>query len=710
MSYSFGKRPPRSLESFGVAGVLGDECRVFYSSLFSTRHLGRVSDLLSIRLRQAGTDELRLRTVLLFTVFEAYRGQSANGMTLADPKEGTLAEPMVIECGIDSEKLAIGLSFTLAEKTVFDANGLAERLNQGQPKSELEKLLVSLLASADRLLVRTQPSIRRIEIVSLLALPGKMDVDAVVEGRSAEVVVIKNSGSDAPKAVEYVELGDLNYTELLKDDSPGASVPASSTGDILLKASKERDEDDSLMKALKSKTREKDGVTRISGTTENREDDKIVIKGVTENRQDDNSVIKISGGAPATPAAAGPSEAKLTLYEKRIEELQKKIEELQAKTGNATIVVKGSTPPEDEEDSDDEASDEDKAPIKEAKKLFKKLFAFGKGDDEDEESTESMDSENPAEAKPDKGGTTQSAEPDAPTEALKPNSTTQQGAANPETVANNLLVELQAGSLDRTLLKAQKEMAAIKKDLGSGKAKKWADGLMEELVAEKARLHDMAKKLNLSIRQKELEFKNKENALAEELRRRDDILRQKNTALTRTKDQLAQATMTVERLKQNTKGAAEDAHFKTKFNHVQKMLVSTKEENDKLTQRVDELKAQLAGAKMAANRNAATTPSSIDLNEQKAKYDRVQKQAEEYKKQISRLMDRLGESSKKERPNALLDEMKVKLDATTKAATVHKKEADLLKLRVVELEREEARLKTELARGKGGAGNGGKAA
>src|SRR5262245_38633979 len=90
-----GKSPPRALECFGVAGLLAEGCQVFYQSLFSPRQVGRVTDLIAARVRAAGHDELRLRSLLLLGVFEAYYGQTEAG--IAGLK--ALGEPVIVECG-----------------------------------------------------------------------------------------------------------------------------------------------------------------------------------------------------------------------------------------------------------------------------------------------------------------------------------------------------------------------------------------------------------------------------------------------------------------------------------------------------------------------------------------------------------------------------------------------------------------------------------
>src|SRR5688572_24081046 len=108
----------RSLKSFGVAGLLGEQCRVYYQNVFSPEGVGRVSDLVAAKLAEAGADELRMRSVLLFGFFEAYRASTPGASRQA------LAEPVVIECGIDGESLAFGFSFRLPAGSKFESEGL----------------------------------------------------------------------------------------------------------------------------------------------------------------------------------------------------------------------------------------------------------------------------------------------------------------------------------------------------------------------------------------------------------------------------------------------------------------------------------------------------------------------------------------------------------------------------------------------------------
>jgi hypothetical protein len=68
-------KAPRSLKTFGVAGLLDEKCKVYYDSLFSARHIGRTSDLLVAKLKGVNPDDLRFRLILLYSLYEAYCAQ-----------------------------------------------------------------------------------------------------------------------------------------------------------------------------------------------------------------------------------------------------------------------------------------------------------------------------------------------------------------------------------------------------------------------------------------------------------------------------------------------------------------------------------------------------------------------------------------------------------------------------------------------------------
>jgi hypothetical protein len=752
--YKFGTRPPRSVESFGVAGLLGEECRVFYDSLYSTRHLGRVSDLLAARLRKAQPDELKLRALLLYTIFEAYLAHAKGS------SEETFPEPLVVECGIDAEKVAIGASFTLAEGVQLETEGLAERVTGGSPDGSFETLIANLLSHANRVVVRTQPGIRRLEVVGVIGIAGKMEAEALAEPAALEVVVFNAAPSETPKAASYVELGDLDYPRLLREDSPGQHLAPPPTGEILVKAvdaellkqttvgGKESSE---LADAIRMRGAANEGEPETGFTGDETADlatrigadrkapQLAEVLRFSGERADlmDQTLMRIKSSGPQAIPTQDLSGAQSQIFVEMIDQLQKKIELLETdrvrarqvaakaeeelavarsqgpQVSTRTVVIEGERPEatqvtvvksrgaeageevENEDETEIEAADaeeEGEEAVASAKAKKKKRFGgiwpFGKaapaGAEEEEESEGKEDAEGPAaEAK------TPAAKSVARTDA----------ESEADAATSSIISEIQSGVLDRTLAKAQKEAAEIKKEVDDGRTKRWVDGLMGELAAEKSRIADLAKKLTQSIRAKELEYRNKEQTLQEELRRRDDMLKQKNSALSRVKDQLAQTTLAIERLKAAGGGGGEDGHIKQRYAHVQKLLTATKEENAMLSQKVEELRGQLSSANFSPKTRG---PSFTDFQQLQSRYERVQRQAEELKKTNQQILDRLNEQ-KKERGSstANVEEMKKRLEAAMKLVTMNKKDAEKKDLRIAELQQEELKLKSDLARAQG---------
>ncbi len=690
--FSFGKRPPRALESFGIAGLLGEECRIFHESLFSTRHVGRVSDLLAARLKKASPDELRLRALLLYTIFEAYRSQFKEG-----DKGESLTAPMVVECGVDSEKIAIGVAFTLPEGRAVAAEGLQERVTGGKPSGPFEEMLGFLHGHANRVVVRALPSARRVEVVSLLGLSGQMDSQALKGPSQFEVVVLAKAPGEAPKATQYVAMGDLDYPQLLRDDTASMAAQPPSTGDILVKGVREST---ALADAIRLR-----GQGQPQG-------EKVIVKGVTQTiSAGDTFILKGQAGAAGS---SEPTSDQVRLYEERIGALQRKIEALEEQRSRAPTRVSGGG----------NSAVED-ATVK-IRGLLGKVWPFKRDEESAEagagevawEATESAPPpEDMAASQPPQQGDVHSKaakswEPerkatDSKTPAVKADDTKvdakKQDAAtgavsgNPEAAANSLAVEIHAGSLDRTIQKAQRDAADLKKEMGSARARRWMDGLMGELTAEKSRLHDLAKKLNLSIRQKEIDFRNKEQTLIEELRRRDEMLRQKNTSLTRVKEQLAQATISVERVRASAHSSSEEASFKVKFNHSQKLLGVLKDENVLLNSKIAEIRSQLNSAQFSAKTRG---PSFAEHQTMQARFDRAMRQIDEFKRTNTQLMDKVNDLSKAEKPTAVgnVDEMKKRLEGAMRMVTSTKKEAEELQAKVEELQREDQRLREELNR------------
>jgi hypothetical protein len=700
-SKPFGKTPARSLESFGVAGLLGEKSKVFYSSIFTTKHVGRVTDLLAAKLLDEGLDELKLRALILFGTFEVFRTQGDS-----TDKAARLAEPLVIECGLDDDKVALGVSFTADDGRFPQLEGLIERITAKTPENEFERLLAEIHAHADRVYLRAQESIRRLEIVALLGITGKIEAEAATEREPLVVITLTaEQKAEPPKVNAYVELGDLDYPELLKEQVATQGVTAPPTGEVLMHGFKEADDAvkiraENLLEAMTGR--------RVSGARDG--NDLVRIKGSASDP--DGSMIKMTTGGAIQAGGEGAFIVKggaAAAGQGAAEGYQVKSLGVPSQPEEAAAAEADDEEAEDDGDSDER--DHLKAVFDKVKKAWP--FRLGKGNKTDsagpvgesgevEEESEAEDAPvapvadklkslkkgvaTPAAPEAEAAESDEAAPSPAPVVALT--------TAEIQKEAQKLSNEIESG-LERTVNRAQAEASDVKKEMGTPRAKRWVDGLMTELVAEKAKLAEASKALNASIKQKEHEFRSKETMLTEELKRRDDMIRQKTNALARAKDQLSQAALSAERLKSAAAGAADDAHYKQKFTFTQKMLNSAKEENSALSEKVEDLKNQLMNAQSgSAKRNQ---PSMSDFSALQSKYERSIRQADEFKKTNQQLLEKLSEA-KKDAIKAPQDDIKKRLEAAVKIAGNHQRDAEKLQIRVEEMQREQMRLKAELNR------------
>ena len=647
---SFGRTPPRSLASFGVSGLLAEGCTVLYENLFDTQAIGRVSDLFWARLKNEGFDELRVRALLLFSAFEAYR----------NPGHADRSNPAVMECGIDGEKIAIGLSFI--------DKALASRITKGEEDVVFENLLAHAYSQADRVVLRADEQSGKVEVVSLLGLAGKIEAKYTAEKPPIERIMLVKTAESTPKAREYTQLADLDYTELLSQETPAGKVVPPTTGDILVRASSP--EKEFLARVRDHSARAGDEKTMVHGRAE-RDDTVSHVLGTAVVSEAENQLVQGSGFDAndetvtvhgAVNPTTGPSLLKIASsephveevvrnYENRIGELQAQIERLRAEKKEKSFLPG----------------------------FLKRAWHLGRVEGSSEKESGPQSNANGSE----------------PSAVAPPTAQDQNNEAT-EDSTQDVSGEFTTESLSRTLSRAVIEAKEIKKEIESERAQRWVDGLMGELVGEKARLSEVAKKLNVSTRQKEYEFKTREATLQEELRRRDDTIRHKDSLLVRLKEQLSEVTMTLERTRANLKAGTEGSRYKQRYDLAQKMLAAAKQENSSLSAKVEELRTQLASAQGSSKKGAV---SSAELATLRAKYEHVNRQCEEFRKSNNQLAEKLAQA-KRERNTAggNIEEMKKRLESAVQLATTRQREMEQLQLKLEELQREDARLRMELSR------------
>ena len=215
---------------------------------------------------------------------------------------------------------------------------------------------------------------------------------------------------------------------------------------------------------------------------------------------------------------------------------------------------------------------------------------------------------------------------------------------------------------------------------------------MGDLFGEKSRLQDLAKKMNLAHRQRDMEFKNREVAFQEELRKKEELVRQKENGMNRARDTVSQLSNQLDRLRESTQTSTEDSLLRQKFNSAQKTLLLTKEKNAELERKIDEQRITIQNAKQQRG------PTFAELSDLKEKYERTLRQADEFKKSNQKLMDRLNESKKDRGASGGVEELKKRLDSAMKVAMTNQQDAESLRRTLEEKQREELRLKKDFAR------------
>lgn len=750
----FGKNPPRSLSSFGVSGLLGPECHVFYDTLFSSKNLGKVIDLLAARLEKAGADELKLRMLILLSVFEAMRASQQSGSS-------PFKDPLRLECGLDDEKFAVGVLI----KTTADfvsLEGLKERVTSNNPlENPFDWILRQLLEFSDRLVVKHQPTQNQIEIVSLLALPGKIESAPVTLLERMDVLTLgQELGTSAPSQ-SYVELGDLDYKALLKEDSPKFKKDeeeASPMGKILSEAVLpggtavtvgHLEEDDSLAKAIRGRTRgvsedaqvvsgetgkPDDSVTRITGDSTDLTSNEVRKVESTGSETDfskkeqhyqmqirelQRKLTRLQGAQASQPirvAGGGSAEAISTRWVSQTLEAETQIEEkdltLKSLVPEAAVGEAPASSPQPEA----EALSPEPVPTKKLKQAAEpteetkveeelaedeEYVEEGEEGEEEEEEEEEETSgggwfskfvkkvkggspkekapskEEPASSAPDEEeDLPEVSEPSASGTKLPETSTQLAGnEKDPKIHAQNLLFQVEGGSFDQALRKFQVEGDRLKSQLPNAKQKKWLEAMIHELNQEKAKIQGFAKKLNLSMKQRELEHKNREHVLEEELKRREETIKEKEKLIVRAKDQVTQVSMNLERMKGASKNAAVEGQFQKRFNYTKGLLTNALEENATLKKKMDEMKAE------ALSLRRAEGSEKNDFQKLRDDLERTQKWNETLKTQNADLADKVQSSDVAVAvSNQRLEELRTRLGRAIKIATVEKDRTHALQL------------------------------
>ncbi|MCC7442348.1 MAG: hypothetical protein IT285_11985 [Bdellovibrionales bacterium] len=268
-----------------------------------------------------------------------------------------------------------------------------------------------------------------------------------------------------------------------------------------------------------------------------------------------------------------------------------------------------------------------------------------------------------------------------------------------KTAIRTLLMEIDKGGLERAIEGLKKDTAGISGDKNAKRFKRVAEDVLQLLTAEKAKLYSLTRKLNWSVKRRDMEFKNKEKALLEELKRREEMLKKKDTVVSHVRSQMAQLNMNMERLKNTASSAVEDGQFRKRFEHLQKLYTAGKDESMRNLREIDRLKKQLTTARFQAA--SQSTPAEGELVQLRESADKFKRQAEEFKRMNKQLVDRISQLEKHKASSLAggrMEEMRERLDQAMRAVTSSKGETEGLKAKLQGAEGESKRLEQELAK------------
>ena len=141
--------------------------------------------------------------------------------------------------------------------------------------------------------------------------------------------------------------------------------------------------------------------------------------------------------------------------------------------------------------------------------------------------------------------------------------------------------------------------------------------------------------------------------------------------------------------------------MKQKFSTASSILESTRQENDDMKKRVDQLREELTNAQMAlAKGKSGAGGSAGEAAELQQRLTQSSKQIEDLKRQNKMLNEKvMAAQSKKSSGDGMSEaEMKRKLESSTRLLGQSKKEAELAQTRLLEMQKEDIRMKGEIVK------------
>ncbi len=259
----------------------------------------------------------------------------------------------------------------------------------------------------------------------------------------------------------------------------------------------------------------------------------------------------------------------------------------------------------------------------------------------------------------------------------------------------------------------------------AGDAKEVVREMFAELQKEKGEFNRKMRAFESDQKKRELELKTIEQTLKEQLRRKDETLRQKELSAVKTKEALTNALRTISRLKTES-SSSDKGELMKKLMVSEKLLSVTKESNEKNVKRLEDIqqrwikesneRASLSKELAMKEKQIADLQNRLNNVISNKGADRLaeanQKTMDSLKSQIKQLQEKLAaanaavakaaqaatQDNKKAVNQSADNESKHKLEQTNKILKVMKDDNEKLKKKSEELRMSETKLKVEVGK------------
>jgi hypothetical protein len=213
-------------------------------------------------------------------------------------------------------------------------------------------------------------------------------------------------------------------------------------------------------------------------------------------------------------------------------------------------------------------------------------------------------------------------------------------------------LEAEAQKLEQNLQGVVGKIEKIKDAVHENKVKNQIDGMLGEVLIEKAKINELSRELSALFRKKEHSLKVRESSLVEELRQSKIVINQRNSNIERLKEMMVNMQQKMQTESQSSgENAASETQMRVKLEVSRRQIESLKEDIDRLTRRAQSVPSSQQSAvqhremtelqKQVAVANKALAAKKQEVDLLKRQMAEKETRESELKRSVMRLQNEL---------------------------------------------------------------------